>query len=128
MVFYHRIRADSQLKDLERGPAAGTVRVGTHTREADSAGRDPGKFLGPERRSAIERAREEYGLPERLACRLLGQWRGTRRYTPILPSDDDVLTGAIITPASQYGRHGYRRSTALLQQEAYRAAMDQARQ
>jgi hypothetical protein len=31
---------------------------------------------------------------------LLGQWRGTQRYTPILRSDEDELTKAIIELAT----------------------------
>ncbi|MDD5089183.1 MAG: IS3 family transposase [bacterium] len=85
----------------------------------------PGKLLSPERRRcAAEHAREEYGLSERQACRLLGQWRGTQRYTPILQSDEDVLTRAIITLASQYGRYGYRRITALLQRAGWQVGKD----
>ena len=72
----------------------------------------------------MERAREEYGLSERHACRLLGQWRGTQRYGPILRSDEDALTRAIITLASQYGRYGYRRITALLQKVGWQVGKD----
>jgi putative transposase len=68
--------------------------------------------------------RETYGLSERHACRLLGQWRGTQRYTPILRSDEDGLTRAIITLASQYGRYGYRRITALLQAAGWQVGKD----
>jgi transposase InsO family protein len=63
----------------------------------------------------VEQAQERYKLSERHACRLLGQWRGTQRYTPMLRSDEHGLTRAIITLASQYGRYGYRQITALLQ-------------
>ena len=63
----------------------------------------------------MERAREQYGLSERHACRLLGQWRGTQRYAPMLRSDEDGLSRAIIALATRYGRYGYRRITALLQ-------------
>ena len=62
---------------------------------------------------------ERYGLSERHACRLLGQGRGTQRYTPILRSGEDALTRAIITLASQYGRYGYRRITVLLQRAGW---------
>ena len=37
--------------------------------------------------------------------------RGTQRYTPILRSDEDALTRAIIALATKYGRYGYRRIT-----------------
>ena len=68
--------------------------------------------------------REEYGLSERHACRLLGQGRGTQRYAPILRSDEDALTRAIITLASQYGRYGYRRITVLLQRAGWQIGKD----
>jgi len=35
-------------------------------------------------------------MSERWACRLLGQHRGTQRYTPIHRIDEDGLTAAII--------------------------------
>jgi len=63
-------------------------------------------------------------LSERHACRLLGQWRGTQRDTPLLRSDEDVLTRAIITLASQYGRYGYRRITALLRSAGWEVGKD----
>jgi hypothetical protein len=59
----------------------------------------------------VEQAREKYQLSERQACRLLGQWRGTQRYTQIFRADEDALTRAIPALASAYGRYGYRRIT-----------------
>ena len=55
-------------------------------------------------------------MSERHACRLVGQWRATQRYRPIEQTDEDVLSEAIIQLASEYGRYGYRRITALLQE------------
>jgi transposase InsO family protein len=49
-----------------------------------------------------------------VACRVVGQPRGTQRYAALLRSDEDALTRDIVTLASQYGRYGYRRITALL--------------
>jgi putative transposase len=46
----------------------------------------------------------------------LQQWRGTQRYTPLRRVDEDALTSAIVALAGQYGRYGYRRVTALLNQ------------
>src|SRR5215813_919197 len=61
--------------------------------EAGAAGRRPGKLLSLERRrSAVAYARGQYGLSERHACRLLGQWRGSQRYTPTQRGDEDALT------------------------------------
>ena len=74
-----------------------------------------GKIVSPERRrQAVERLREKYGLSERQACRIVGQPRGTQRYVPIVQADEDALTQSIIELASEYGRYGYRRMTALL--------------
>ena len=72
----------------------------------------------------MERARQEYGLSERHACRLLGQWRGTQRYRPLRRTEEDALTRAIIALATQYGRYGYRRITALLQSAGWQVGKD----
>jgi hypothetical protein len=56
---------------------------------------------------------EKYGLSERHACRIVSQPRGTQRYVPTFRADEDALTRAIVTLASEYGRYGYRRITAL---------------
>src|ERR1700687_1706858 len=82
---------------------------------ASSQGCSGGKLLSPvRRRTAVEHAREKYELSERHACRLVKQWRGTQRYLPIQRVDEDALTRDIITLASEYGRYGYRKNTALL--------------
>jgi putative transposase len=52
-------------------------------------------------------------MSERHACRLVGQWRATQRYQPMQRTDEEALTEAIIQLASEYGRYGYRRITAL---------------
>jgi putative transposase len=56
----------------------------------------------------------QYGISERLACRVLGQHRSTQRKIPKQPEDEAALTADIIALATQYGRYGYRRITALL--------------
>src|SRR5208282_5508098 len=93
--------------------------------EADSEGRGLGKLLSPERRRcAVEHAREKYEVSERHACRLLGQWRRTQRYAAIPRIDEDALTEAIVALASEYGRYGYRRITALLQSAGWQVGKD----
>jgi transposase InsO family protein len=72
----------------------------------------------------VTRIREKYGLSERHACRLVRQPRGTQRYAPILRADEDALTQAIIALASEYGRYGYRRITALLQRIGWKVGRD----
>jgi putative transposase len=72
----------------------------------------------------VERARQQYGMTERHACRLLEQWRGTQRYEPIQRNDEDALTRAIVTLATKYGRYGYRRITALLRSAGWQVGKD----
>ena len=45
---------------------------------------------------------------------MLGQARATQRYKAIPASDEKKLTGDIIALATKYGRYGYCRITALL--------------
>jgi transposase InsO family protein len=52
------------------------------------------------------------------------QWRGTQRYLPIQRVYEDELTRDIITLASQYGRYGYRRITALLRTAGWQVGKD----
>ena len=58
--------------------------------------------------------RQRHGVSARQACRLLGQWRGTQRSRPTHRPDEEALTRAVVALASQDGRDGYRRVTALL--------------
>jgi putative transposase len=62
----------------------------------------------------VEHVIAKYGVSERLACRVLGQHRSTQRKIPKQPEDEAALTADIIALATQYGRYGYRRITALL--------------
>jgi hypothetical protein len=66
----------------------------------------------------VEHAREKYEMSERRACRLLGQWRRTQRFPAIQRIDEEALTEAIVALASEHGRYGYRRVTALSLKEA----------
>ena len=56
----------------------------------------------------------ELGVSERFACRVLGQHRSTQRKIPKGRDDEAALTADIIALATQYGRYGYRRITAML--------------
>ena len=56
---------------------------------------------------------------ERRACRTLGQHRSSQRKIPQGRSDEERLTADIIELARQYGRYGYRRITALLNQSGW---------
>ena len=67
---------------------------------------------------------QRFAVSQRVACRVVGQPRGTQRYAALLRSDEDALTRDIVTLASQYGRYGYRRITALLQDDGWRVGKD----
>jgi hypothetical protein len=62
----------------------------------------------------VEHVIAQYGVSERLACRVLGQHRSTQRKIRKQPEDEAALTADIIALATQYGSSGYRRITALL--------------
>jgi putative transposase len=72
----------------------------------------------------VERIRGKYALSERQACRLVGQPRGTQRYSVIVRADEDALTRAIVELASQYGRYGYRRIRSLLNDAGWDVGTD----
>ena len=79
-----------------------------------------GKLLSPARRRAcIEHVRQKFRISERFACRVLGQHRSTQRKVPSGRADEEALTADIIALASQYGRYGYRRITALLREAGW---------
>ncbi len=59
------------------------------------------------------------GIAERRACRVLGQPRSTQRHHRQPLDDEEALTAAVIRVATQYGRYGYRRVTALLHREGW---------
>ena len=56
-------------------------------------------------------------VTERRACRVLGQARTTQRHPLQTTSAEERLTDRIVELATQYGRYGYRRITALLRRE-----------
>jgi transposase InsO family protein len=68
----------------------------------------------------VELVVAKHGVSERLACRILGQHRSTQRKKPGRPEDEAALTADITSLATQYGRYGYRRITAMLRQNGWR--------
>lgn len=68
----------------------------------------------------MEHAQEVFQLSERRVCRALGQPRSTQRYQGKSSDDEARLRERIVALASQYGRYGYRRITALLQLEGWK--------
>lgn len=63
---------------------------------------------------------ETMGISQRKACQVLGQPRSTQRHVRKVPEDEEQIVGRIVSLASQYGRYGYRRITAMLRNEGWR--------
>lgn len=53
-------------------------------------------------------------VSERRACRVLGQSRASQRHSPHPAAEEERLREDIVRLACKYGRYGYRRITALL--------------
>jgi putative transposase len=62
---------------------------------------------------------KEFHIPERRACKVLGQPRSTQRYCCLPLSDEEPLSARIVELASQFGRYGYRRITGLLRLDGW---------
>jgi len=71
------------------------------------------------RRQAAEQAQQELAVSERRVCRVIGQPRATQRYNKRIQDDEEILSARMVALASQYGRYGYRRVTALLSLEGW---------
>ena len=63
--------------------------------------------------------RDRFKVSQRRACKTLRQPRATQRYLPNIQVDEKPLTRRIIELASMFGRYGYRRITALLQEDGW---------
>ena len=62
---------------------------------------------------------QELKVSQRRACRVIKQPRTTQRYSAHT-SEEEVLIARIIGLATQYGRYGYRRITAMLEQNGWK--------
>jgi putative transposase len=71
------------------------------------------------KRRAVERIHTEGGYSERRVCRVLEQPRSTQRHERPVSVEEDHLRARITALASQYGRYGYRRVTAMLRGEGW---------
>jgi putative transposase len=58
-------------------------------------------------------------VSERRACRVLGQSRSTQRRQRTVADKEKLLVSRMVQLATQYGRYGYRRITALLRAEGW---------
>ena len=61
-----------------------------------------------------------FPVSERHACRVLGQARSTQRHVGTVPQEEIKVTKRIIELAQEYGRYGYRRITAMLNNEGWK--------
>ena len=62
---------------------------------------------------------QKLDVSERRACKVLEQARSTQRRSLSPPSGEKCLTDDIVALATRYGRYGYRRITALLNNNEY---------
>ncbi len=62
---------------------------------------------------------QTFAVSERRVCRILGQVRANQRHIPNVRSEEEKLVAHVIELATQYGRYGYCRITALLNQEGW---------
>jgi len=72
------------------------------------------------KRRAASEIQEELEMSERKVCRALEQPRSTQRQTPKITLREMTVREEIVRLACQYGRYGYRRITALLQNEGWK--------
>jgi putative transposase len=71
------------------------------------------------RSRAVNHVRKALSVSERRACKVLSQPLSTQRHIRKVPEDEEKLVGRIVDLATQYGRYGYRRITALLRNEGW---------
>ncbi len=62
---------------------------------------------------------DRFEASERRACKIVGLYRATRRYETKEDVMNKVITPKIVQYASEYGRYGYKRVTALVRAEGF---------
>ena len=67
----------------------------------------------------MKHVRRQLGVTERRACRVLSQPRSTQRHQEQIPEEEKRLVSRMVALATQYGRYGYRRITAMLREEGF---------
>ncbi len=104
----------------EPAPEEDRGRPGPRHRHAQGA--EPGKLLTPDsRRRAVVALREQFGVTERRACRVVGQPRSTQRLPPPVPSDDELALRAFLRDfARRRPRWGWRRSARAARDAGWR--------
>ena len=72
------------------------------------------------RRRAVTHLQQMFGVPERWACRLVGQHRSTQRHQPAEPDRDRALREQLRAFSRAHPRWGYRRAPAQLLNQGWR--------
>ena len=72
------------------------------------------------RRRAVEHLQQVFGVPERWACRLVGQHRSTQRHQPTEPDRNRALRAELRQLSRAHPRWGYRRAHAQLARQGWR--------
>ncbi len=72
------------------------------------------------RRQAVEHVQDVFPISERRVCRVMGIPRSSQRDRPREVDGKAPLTQRMVELATQYGRYGYRRITALRRREGWR--------
>ena len=79
-----------------------------------------GKLLSPSRkRKVILRVQNKLGVSQRRVCVVLGPARKTQRRILHIKDEEERLVVRIIELATQFGRYGCRRITAMLRREGW---------
>jgi len=68
----------------------------------------------------VQHVCERVKVSERRVCKVLGQSRATQRHEMKVAGDEDLLVKDMTRLATEYGRYGYRRITAMLRREGWR--------
>ena len=71
------------------------------------------------RRRAVTHLQQVFGVPERWACRLVGQHRSTQRHQPAEPDRDRALRAELRQLSRVHPRWGYRRAHAVLRGQGW---------
>jgi putative transposase len=71
------------------------------------------------RRRAVEHLQRVFGMPERWACRLVGQHRSTQRHQPMESDRDRALRQQLRAFSRAHPRWGYRRAHAQLLKQGW---------
>ena len=77
-------------------------------------------MISPDRRrEVVKQVQEVLDVSERRAFRVIRLTRSSQRYDKRAPDDEHLVRDQILQLASEYGRYGYRRVTAMLRNQGW---------